>query len=365
MRNDPNLSETELKEIEAEFEQVRGRLQVLIVMRSRMRRSMLDNASTQVVRPISLPVGKRPDRDRIEDDDESMTLLVSPSTTINEIDTIHDGGAGQLVETATPRLDLVRQPTGAAASTTAIVTANATASATASNTGNAAASASSLIDISEAKATNSGNPTQDARKLPSNRNSFAGSLAAVTLSTNGIASELKQELDAVAKTSSNQDANTNRNSFAPGSIAIHCEDNMSVMTGDDEKERASLEEFVNSSMRSGFVAKLEKMATITEDHYALGKDTNDKVQRCEKLGEECKQLLQVLASQQGKQQLTKTKKPVLRAVSSSEMNRKQPSLNFYAKKPPTIPKGPGCLERAQQHRKPKFKKDDGLRGWQY
>ena len=332
MLNDPNLSlsETELKEIDAEHKQARRKMLI------KLRKSMPGNPSTQ--------------ESGLEDDDESMAssnLLVSPNTSAT-ISGINDGEAGQLVESsqlATNSHHVVAFPAG-----------TGEVAATASTAANVTASASSL--------THSDNPTQDARKLSSNLNcsSFATSqsLAAVTLSTDGINSELKRELDVVAKASSNQDANPNRASFAPGSIAIHCEkqDDLSVMTGDNDRKDdkpSTAADCCLAEMSINYNNALSSISETTEAHFQLGQKTHDSVNRCEEmLGD----LLQKFNDKQ-EPKLTKMTKTGLRSLSSSEINSrktKQPSLNFYAKKPPTVPKGPGCLERAEPKPKPKSSK---------
>lgn len=329
MLNDPNLSlsETELKEIDAEHKQARRKMLI------KLRKSMPGNPSTQ--------------ESGLEDDDESMAssnLLVSPNTSAT-ISGINDGEAGQLVESsqlATNSHHVVAFPAG-----------TGEVAATASTAANVTASASSL--------THSDNPTQDARKLPSsNRYSLANeSAAAVTLSTD--VSELKRELDVVAKASSNQDANPNRNSFALGSIAIDCElkqDEMSVMTGDNDRKDdkpLTAADCCLAEMSINCTNALSSISETTEAHFQLGQKTHDSVNRCEEmLGD----LLQKFNDKQ-EPKLTKMTKTGLRSLSSSEINSrktKQPSLNFYAKKPPTVPKGPGCLERAEPKPKPKSSK---------
>jgi hypothetical protein len=249
------------------------------------------------------------------------------------------------------------------------VPASATESATASTAANVTASASSLNDISEETVTAlSSSSNQDVviksnpvKKPLSNlnRHSFAESLAAVTASTTTIASSLNGI--------STDPPSNNRHSLAHGeSLAVTlptngivCEelkqDDMSLMTGDEGKNMSDyeFEEWAEAQMWN---PTLTAISETTEKHYELGKDTNDKVQRCEEmLGD----LLQKFNDKQ-KPKLTKMTKTGLRSLSSSEINSrktKQPSLNLYAKKPLTIPKGPGCLERAEPKPKPKsFKK---------
>ena len=280
--------------------------------------------------------------------------------------------------------------------TTTSTTENAIANATASTTASAAASASSPNDISEETATNFDNTTHDvvvkpntagdlseeiATKLKSNhvskppsnlnRRSLATeSAAAVTASTTTIASSLNE----ISTDPSTQDVVVKQNTAGKPSLAavtlptngIVCQelkpDDMSVITGDEGNNNMSDDEFVKWAETQMWKPALATLCETTEAHYKLGQDTNDKVQRCEEM------LIQIIKDKQ-EQKLTKMKKPALRAISSSEMNKKQPSLNFYPKKPLTIPKGPACLERAKPKAKPKSskKKDDTStsRGWKY